>query len=213
MLGRAQLGSRAGQRRVRLDEIGRRVERAAVLARVAVLILGSALRAGALDVAIRQEHRLDRVVELLDRLGVDERPWLSAGGRCPATVRRSPANRSNASGRSSGGSRPVSSGASPRSRATSACGVTPSASALSMIGAPCASSAQTKCTSCPLHPLEAHPDVGLDVFHDVADMERAVRVRQRRGDEEFSVCRVRRLGSDSGGHRENLAMCRGINRF
>ena len=24
----------------------------------------------------------------------------------------------------------------------------------------------------PLHPLEAHPDVGLDVFHDVADVER-----------------------------------------
>ena len=35
-----------------------------------------------------------------------------------------------------------------------------------------------------LHPLEAHPDVGLDVLHDVADVERAVRVRQRRRDEQ-----------------------------
>src|SRR5215469_6407561 len=34
-------------------------------------------------------------------------------------------------------------------RATSSCGVMPSLSALSMMGAPCASSAQTKCSSCP----------------------------------------------------------------
>ena len=27
-----------------------------------------------------------------------------------------------------------------------------------------------------LHPLEAHPDVGLDVLHDVPDVERPVRV-------------------------------------
>src|SRR6266699_6606554 len=35
-----------------------------------------------------------------------------------------------------------------------------------------------------LHALEAHPDVGLDVLHDVADMERAVRVGQGGGDEQ-----------------------------
>src|SRR5215831_14461269 len=34
-------------------------------------------------------------------------------------------------------------------RATSSCGVIPSAAALSMMGAPCASSAHTKCSSCP----------------------------------------------------------------
>ena len=33
-----------------------------------------------------------------------------------------------------------------------------------------------------LHALEAHPDVGLDVLHDVADVERAVGVRQGGGD-------------------------------
>jgi hypothetical protein len=32
----------------------------------------------------------------------------------------------------------------------------------------------------PLHALEAHPDVGLDVLHDVADVERPVRVRKGR---------------------------------
>jgi hypothetical protein len=34
-----------------------------------------------------------------------------------------------------------------------------------------------------LHALEAHPDVGLDVLHDVADVERSVRERQCGRDE------------------------------
>jgi hypothetical protein len=38
----------------------------------------------------------------------------------------------------------------------------------------------------PAHALEAHPDVGLDVLHDVADVERAIRVRQRGGHEKAS---------------------------
>ena len=37
-----------------------------------------------------------------------------------------------------------------------------------------------------LHALEPHPDVGLDVLHDVADVERAVGVRQRGGDEKLA---------------------------
>ena len=35
-----------------------------------------------------------------------------------------------------------------------------------------------------LHALESHPDVGLDVFHDVADVERPVGIGQGGGDEE-----------------------------
>ena len=35
-----------------------------------------------------------------------------------------------------------------------------------------------------LHALKARPDVGLDVLHDVADVERAVGVRQRRRNEQ-----------------------------
>ena len=62
----------------------------------------------------------------------------------------------------------------------------PSASALSMIGAPCASSAQTKCTTLPLHPLKTHPDVGLDVLHDVPDVKRAIGVGEGCGDKEFA---------------------------
>ncbi len=72
MLGRLEHRRRAGQRRIRIDQIGRRVDRAAVLAGIAVLVLGAALRALALDVAVGQEHLLDRIEELLDRLGVDQ---------------------------------------------------------------------------------------------------------------------------------------------
>ena len=39
-----------------------------------------------------------------------------------------------------------------------------------------------------LHALEPHPDVGLDVFHDVADVEVAVGVRQGGGDEKLAGC-------------------------
>ena len=38
----------------------------------------------------------------------------------------------------------------------------------------------------PLQALEPHPGVGLDIFHDVADVERAVGVGQGGGDEELA---------------------------
>jgi hypothetical protein len=38
-----------------------------------------------------------------------------------------------------------------------------------------------------LHALEPHPDVGLDVLHDVADVELAVGIRQGGGDEELAL--------------------------
>ncbi len=37
-----------------------------------------------------------------------------------------------------------------------------------------------------LHALEAHPDIRLDVLHDVADVKRPVSVRQRCSDEEVA---------------------------
>src|SRR5690606_29927837 len=48
------------------------VDRAADLARVAVLVGRAASRAFPLDVAISQEHALDRIVELLDLATIDE---------------------------------------------------------------------------------------------------------------------------------------------
>jgi len=41
-----------------------------------------------------------------------------------------------------------------------------------MIAAPCVSFGADEMHFVSLHPLEAHPDVGLDVLHDVADVER-----------------------------------------
>ncbi len=44
----------------------------------------------------------------------------------------------------------------------------------------------------PLHALKPHPDVGLDVLHDVADVEISVGIRQRRGDEKLACGRTGR---------------------
>src|SRR5476649_948347 len=74
--------------------------------------------------------------------------------------------------------------------ATNSCGVMPSFSAAIMIGVPWVSSAPTKCTSqagaVALHALEPDPDVGLDVFHHVANMESSVCVGQGSGDEQLA---------------------------
>ena len=72
MIGRLQHGLRARQRRIRVDEVRWRIDRSANFACVAVLVFRAADGAGAPDVAVRQEHRFDRIVELIDRLRVDE---------------------------------------------------------------------------------------------------------------------------------------------
>jgi len=38
----------------------------------------------------------------------------------------------------------------------------------------------------PAHLLESHPDVGLDVFHEMAQVDRAVGIGQGAGDEDFA---------------------------
>ncbi len=72
MVGVAQFRLGTGHCGVRIDQFGRCVGRTAYFAVVAVLILGVALRAFALDEAIRQEHVLDRVVILLDGAHFDQ---------------------------------------------------------------------------------------------------------------------------------------------
>ena len=41
-------------------------------------------------------------------------------------------------------------------------------------------------TFVPAHFLEAHPDIGLNVFHEVPEVKRAVGVGQGAGDEDFA---------------------------
>ena len=62
----------AGERRIRIDQISRRVDDAAHLAGIGILVFRVTVRALALDVAVGEEHPLDGVVELLDRLLVDQ---------------------------------------------------------------------------------------------------------------------------------------------
>ena len=66
VLGAADDRRAAGQRGIGVDEVGGRVDLAADLAGVAVLVLGVTVGTLALDVAVRQEHFLHRIEELLD---------------------------------------------------------------------------------------------------------------------------------------------------
>ncbi len=69
MLGFLAHRRRTGNRRKRIDQLGRVVGRAADFAGIAILILGMALRALALDETVGQEHILDRIEKLLDGSG------------------------------------------------------------------------------------------------------------------------------------------------
>ena len=66
MLGIAQHRLRTGHHRAWILQVGRCIRRTAVLAIVAVLVRCSTFRAFTTDVAIGQEHLLDRIVQLLD---------------------------------------------------------------------------------------------------------------------------------------------------
>ena len=70
--GTAKLRLRAGENRIRIDELSRAIDRAADFTAVAILILSAAVRALALDKAVREEHPLLSVVVLGDLLAVDQ---------------------------------------------------------------------------------------------------------------------------------------------
>ncbi len=71
VLGVTQYRCRAGDGRARVFQVGGLVGRAAFLAVVAVLVLGGAFRAGALDEAVGEEHALLGVEILGHRTGGD----------------------------------------------------------------------------------------------------------------------------------------------
>jgi hypothetical protein len=182
VLGGLQHRRGARQRRIGVDQLGGRVDRTAHFAGVAVLVLGAALGALALDVAVGQEHALHRVVELLDRLAVDqpgaiettvdvlrELGVLGRVGRVPVVegdvkaVQVLLAPGGDAFHQLLGGQ-------------SFSLGLEHDRRAVRVVGA-------DEMHGVALHALEAHPDVGLDVLHDVADMERPVGIGQRGGDE------------------------------
>ena len=186
MLGGFAHGLRARHRRVGVVEIGGRVGGAAYFAGVAVLILGAALRALALDVAVRQEHFLHRVVELLHRAHRDQVFLLQLGVDVlaeGAVLRRIGAVVVIEAD--------VETGKIPRVLTVHALDQLPRRNAflvraqhdrraVGVVGADVMHLVAQ-------HSLQTHPDIGLNVFDQVADVDGAVGVRQRRGDEDFAA--------------------------
>ena len=176
MLGFAHFGRSTGERRIRLDQIGGRVRRAADFTRVAELVLRAAFRTRSLDVAVGQEHALHRVEELGDRPRCDEAATIERAEYrlCELDV----LGRMRRVGRveADAVARPVLA-----VRFADARDQRLGRDALGFGGQHDRRAVRVVRThevhDVALHALEAHPDIGLDVLHDVADMERAVRIR------------------------------------
>jgi len=61
-----------------------------------------------------------------------------------------------------------------------------------------------KVDSVSLHALKPHPNIGLDVFHDVSDVEVAIGIRQGGGNKELTQ---RHGAKDRKGERVNFSSC------
>ena len=175
----------ARQRRVRGLQLGGCVDRAARLAGVAVLVLRAALRALALDEAVGQEHALLGVEELLDRADLDQAVVAQAAvdvlrefvvfdavGRVPVVERDVEAVEVFLAAGGNVGHELL-------RRLPGLLGGDHDRRTVRIVGA-------DEVHLVAPHALEPHPDVGLDVLHDVADVELAVGVGQGGGDEELA---------------------------
>ena len=177
VLRRAELGPLPGQHRHRVVEVCRAVGGAADLAVVSVLVGGAAARARALDVAVRQEHRLGGVVRLVHVLAHDvsgvvqprvdqlrAHPILGRMGgvivveRNPEVPEVGPMLLADHLDESFRGHPFL-------------LGLEHDGGAVSVVGAHVRAAAAESA-------LEPHPDVGLDVFHHVPEVNRAVGVGQ-----------------------------------
>ena len=171
---------------IRVLQLGRGIDRAAAFAVVAVLVLRAALGAFALDEAVGQEHALLGVEELLDGAGLDQVVGLEvfvdllrqgvvfrAVGAVP--VVKADVKAVEVLGAAGGdvGHKLLRGFAGFFSRDHDR-------RAVGVVGA-------DKVHLVALHALKAHPHIGLDVFHDVADVEVAVGVGQGGGDEQAAL--------------------------
>ncbi len=183
MFGLAPDGRAARERRARIDEISRRVGRAAGLAGIAVLVGRLATRAGPPYEAVREEHPRLLVVGLTHAaLGdvarvleppehqVGEMPVLGAmGGMEPVVADEEPlivraVLRRDAGDQGFGGD-------------ALRLGLDHDRRAVGVLGADVAGLVAEQL-------LEAHPDVGLERFDDVSEVQRAVGVGQGAGDKD-----------------------------
>ncbi len=194
LLRRLEHGRGAGEDRERVDQFGWLVGGAADFAVVAVLVLGVAYRALALDVAVGQEHALDRIVEAVDGLGddqagiaqlaVDALREFDVFGRIGGIPVIEGDMEAIEILRAAGGDL----GHEFLRRDVFFFGSDHDRRAVRIVGADEMHFAFLAALriAFALHSLEADPDVGLDVLHHVADMEGSIGVGQCGGDEQLA---------------------------
>jgi hypothetical protein len=169
----------------RIDQVLRRVGRAARVAAVTVLIGRLALRARALDETVRQEHLPLGVVELLDRARGDH-----AGGLEPLVhrvhqlavllgVRRAVVVERDAEVREVLLMLGVHAVDERRGIHALVQRAQHDRRAVGVVGADVPARV-------PLHPQRPRPDVGLDVLHEMPEVDRTVRVGQGGRDEDVA---------------------------
>ncbi|MNS74617.1 hypothetical protein D3C72_1080990 [compost metagenome] len=211
VVGRLQHGRGAGQGRIRVDEFGGRIDGAANLAGIAVLVLGVALGAFALDVAVGQEHALDRIVELLDGarfnqvLGfqraidvVRQRDVLGRIGGVPVVETDVEAVQVlRPLGRVAGDQR--------LRRDAFLFRLQHDRRAVRVVGT-------HEMHRVARHSHRTNPDIGLDVLHDVADVEGSVGVGQRCGDKKGARHGCRQRLKEKGDWRAILGQWRSLAR-
>ena len=185
MLGFAPYRRAAGHSRHRVDQVGGRISRAAYLAAVAILILRAAFGALALDEAVRQEHFPDWIVVLLDGFLLDQ-PGIAqlqvhGAGQLAVFL---------GIGRVVTVETDVKAGEIAQVLAVHARDqlfrrdaflfrAQHDGRAVGVVGT-------DVITFVSMHFLEAHPDIGLDVFHQVTEVDGAIGVGQGGGDENFA---------------------------
>ena len=90
---------------------------------------------------------------------------------------------------------------SSHTRPISVSGVMPSFSARSMIGGAVGVVGAQVAAVVAAHFLETHPDVGLDIFDQVAEMDAAIGVGQGGGDEDLAGHEINKAGRIPNGHK------------
>ena len=181
----------ARQGGVGLDQVGGGIDRAADFAVVAVLVFGVALGALAFDKAVGQKHVFRGVEKLLNGFALNQRAALL--GRNVAQVAVDLARQFVVL--RGVGTVPVVKADVKAVQVLLAPGGNVGHELLRRLarffggnhdGRPVGVVGAHKIDGMALHALKAHPDIGLDVLHDVADMEISVGVGQSGGDEKLA---------------------------
>ena len=187
MLGVFQHRRGARQGRVGVFQIGGRVDRAAAFAVVAVLVFGAALGAFTLDEAVGQEHVFLGVEKLLDGFALDQRAALCLGQVPQVAVNLL---RQGVVLRCIGAVPVVKADVKAiqvllptrRDVGDKLLGCEAGFFSGDHDGRTVGVVSANKVDRVALHPLVAHPNIGLDVLHHVPNVEVAIGIGQGGGD-------------------------------